>query len=114
MPRNKTCERSGSFRLASPPTSWADWAKAAVAPELRMAIAAATVLITIDVWANWQPQDTAFASQVRIGFLRYENYFGTITCLGTATRRTAPTRRSYLRAPGSALPEFRTRFHYTA
>src|SRR5579871_5779362 len=57
IPRNETCERSGTFRAASPPASCA-----AVAAPVRRARKAAAELHL----ANLHPKDQALASQVRI------------------------------------------------
>src|SRR5256885_4116612 len=65
-PRNVTCERSGSLRLASPPTSPA-WAKAA---DARLSTANAGVRIL----ANRHALDATLASQKRMGSSRDENF----------------------------------------
>src|SRR5260370_4015097 len=57
LPRNLTRERSGSFRLASPPASWAS-EDAAVLSESKAAAAPNLVML--------QHRDQAFASQVSI------------------------------------------------
>src|SRR5580693_4737407 len=64
IPRNETCERSGTFRAASPPASCADVA----APVSRAKKAAAELHL-----ANLHPKDQALASQVRIKILHEEN-----------------------------------------
>src|SRR6266550_972429 len=66
-PRNVTCERSGSLRLASPPTSPA-WAKAT---DARLSTANAGVRIL----ANRHALDATLASQKRMGSSRDENFY---------------------------------------
>src|SRR5271170_5901870 len=58
IPRKLTCERSGTFKAASPPASSA---ADAAAPVKRLRTAAATLPL-----ANLLPRDQALASQVRI------------------------------------------------
>src|SRR5581483_3369495 len=70
MPRNCTVDRSGTLRLASPPTSPSGWAKAAAAPTVRPANVAARFLV------NRQPVDAALAIQVRMGILQNRNFYG--------------------------------------
>src|SRR6266550_1258604 len=66
-PRKVICERSGSLRLASPPTSPA-WAKAA---DARLSTANAGVKIL----ANRHALDATLASQKRMGSSRDENFY---------------------------------------
>src|SRR6266849_5009417 len=61
MPRKETWERSGSFKLASPPASSA---RAEAAPSKDRAAAVAANLANLQV--NLQVRDQAFASQVSI------------------------------------------------
>src|SRR5579871_2284094 len=63
-----TCERSGSFSEASPPSP-AGWAKAVAVPKVRSA-AAAEILV-----AMRRVKNAAVARKVRIEVLRYKNGF---------------------------------------
>ena len=58
--RKLTEDRSGSFKLASPPTSWAGCANAAAAVNIKMDVKAAVFLMRRHPW------DAILASKVRI------------------------------------------------
>src|SRR5439155_10245791 len=104
VPRNCTCDKSGSFRLASPPTSPLGWAKAA-AP-----VSVTKVKVAANVLANRHPRDARFAIQMRMGILQGKNLLGMITCLitwyGTAPADVCCLRLLFYSIGRSALPEF--------
>src|SRR5581483_2336647 len=95
IPRKLTEDRSGSLRLASPPTSELGWARAFEAPKVTRATIVARVLAAL------HPLDAIFASQMRMGFLhREELEVRMTTCLGTAFRHKN-ARTPNLQAPGA-------------
>src|SRR6266853_3792081 len=67
-PRKVTCERSGSLRLASPPTSPPGWAKAA---DARLNTASVGIRILVSRHAL----DATLASQKRMESSRDENFY---------------------------------------
>src|ERR1700722_4066992 len=77
--RNVTCERSGSFRAASPPASGAGWARAVAAPTVSRVARAKDFFRKAET--TRRPRNAAVARQVRImsppigRFQEYTNVF---------------------------------------
>src|SRR5207249_10729382 len=92
IPRKLTCDRSGSFRFASPPTSEEDWPKAHVVRAMTAATAPATIFPIRHPW------DATLASQMRIGIPPDENLsdvheFKSHIPVHSMTKRSLPERQ---------------------
>src|SRR5215472_9374316 len=102
--RNLTAERSGSFRLASPPASEL-WARADDAPSITRAKVAAKVLVKRHPW------DAIRANQMRMGNppksgVVLDDYVFRLRLSGVTPYCT------FLCDQAGGYPELRTRFHY--
>src|SRR5690349_13348585 len=84
MPRNSTEDRSGSFRLASPPASEAGWASAPAAHTDTSAVIAALI------FAKRQPRYAIRASHVRIGIPPGTSLVRNDTCFDLCLRTSRP------------------------
>src|SRR5437870_4443423 len=91
IPRKLTCDRSGSFRFASPPTSEEDWPKAHV-------VRAMTATAPATIFPIRHPWDATLASQMRIGIPPDENLsdvheFKSHIPVHSMTKRSLPERQ---------------------